>query len=318
MKILANDGIDPIGKAKLEEAGFEVSTEFHDPEALAKVIGEYDVLIVRSATKVREDLINKATKLKMIGRGGVGLDNIDVSYAESKGIKVINTPAASSTSVAELVFGHLFGVCRFVPMLNRKLVQDPGKSFNELKKAASKGIELKGKTLGIIGIGRIGKETARIAIGAGMHVIAHDPYAESASVEVSFHPEFNLQPINVPIELMSKEDLLKKSDFVTMHVPGSGEAIIGEAEFRLMKDGAGIVNCARGGVVDEKALNDAIDSGKIKYAGVDVFEIEPPQDIRIFGHEKISVTPHIGAATVEAQERIGLELAEKIINALIN
>lgn len=318
MRILANDGIDEAGRKKLEEAGFIVDTGFLDADQLLGNIDEYDVLIVRSATNVRKDLINRASNLKIIGRGGVGLDNIDVQYAESKGIKVINTPAASSTSVAELVFAHLYGVCRFLPMLNRKLVQNPEASFKDLKKAASKGIELKGKTLGIIGIGRIGKETARIAIGSGMNVIAFDPFVTEASVEVAFHPDLGLAALTVPIPVISKEEVLKRSDFITLHVPGGSEAVIGEKEIALMKDGAGIVNCARGGVVNEAALNKAIKSGKIRYAGVDVFEKEPPSNKELFEHEFISVTPHIGAATLEAQERIGHELADKIIKALLS
>lgn len=316
MKIQANDGIHEAGKKKLEEHGFEVNTNFLNPEELAEQIGSIDVLIVRSATKVRKDLIDKATNLKMIGRGGVGLDNIDVEYAESKGIKVVNTPAASSSSVAELVFAHLFGVVRSVPMLNRELPKNPTEDFKALKKAASKGIELKGKTLGIIGIGRIGKETARIAIGAGMNVQAFDPYITKATVFIEFHQALGLNEVEVNIPMVSKEELLKTSDFITLHIPGGGEVVIGEEEIAMMKDGSGLINCARGGVVSELALNNALNSGKIKYAGVDVFESEPPVNTDIFDHENISVTPHIGAATQEAQERIGLELADKIISEL--
>jgi len=316
MRVLANDGISQVGINKLEEAGFTVDTNYLEPDELAARINDYDVLLVRSATKVRKDLIDTATNIKIIGRGGVGMDNIDVEYARSVGKHVINTPAASSNSVAEMVFAHLLGMCRFLPQMNRKMPSDGNSNFKALKKSASKGKEIYGKTLGIMGIGRIGKQTARIAIGAGMNVIAYDPYVDSASVKVDFHPSLGVPPIDVPIKMVNKEEILAQSDFISMHIPGGQEPVLQSADFAMMKDGAGLVHCARGGVVDESALKQAIESGKLAYVGLDVFENEPNIDASILTYDNVSYTPHIGAATTEAQDRIGLELADQIISLL--
>lgn len=316
MKVLANDGISQTGITRLEEAGFQVDTDHLDPETLAQRINEYDVLLVRSATKVRQDLIDTATNIKIIGRGGVGMDNIDVEYARSIGKHVINTPAASSNSVAELVFAHLLGMCRFLPQMNRSMPEKGSSEFKSLKKSASKGKEIYGKTLGIMGIGRIGKQTARIALGSGMKVIAYDPYVASASVEVDFHPATGIAPINVPIQMVDKDTILAESDFISMHIPGGQEPVLQSADFDKMNDGIGLVHCARGGVVEEAALKSAIESGKLAYVGLDVFENEPNIDPSILGYDNVSYTPHIGAATTEAQDRIGLELADQIISIL--
>jgi D-3-phosphoglycerate dehydrogenase len=313
MKILANDGISQNGIDVLEAANFEVITEKVDQNQLIDFINENDikVLLVRSATTARKELIDSCPNLKMIGRGGVGMDNIDVDYAKSKNIEVINTPAASSESVAELVFCHLFSMVRFMHDSNRNMPLDGDTKFKDLKKAYAKGKELRGKTLGIVGFGRIGQEVAKRAIGLGMSVVACDKYIKDANIELSF---FDSQNLSFKIETEPLEKVLEKSDFLTLHIPLIGEkAIIGEKEFDLMKDGVGVINAARGGVIDEIALLKSLKSGKVSSAGLDVFENEPNPDIKVLMHPNISLTPHIGAATTEAQERIGVELAQKII-----
>ena len=315
MKVLANDGIATSGVLALEKAGFEVMLTTVAQEQLVDYINknEVDVLLVRSATKVRKDIIDNCPSLKIIGRGGVGMDNIDVEYAKEKGIKVINTPAASSHSVAELVFAHLFGMVRFLHDSNQNMPLEGDSKFKDLKKAYAKGKELKGKTLGILGFCRIGQATAKIGIGVGMRVVAYDPFLDSAHVELDF---FDGQNVNFTIDTISKEDVLKQADFISLHVPAQKEYVIGEKEFAIMKDGAGIVNAARGGVIDEKALIAAIESNKISNAALDVFENEPNPEIKLLMNPNISLTPHIGAATLEAQNRIGEELASQIIEIL--
>ena len=315
MKVLANDGISKSGIIALEKGGFEVITTKVAQEQVANYINEHkvSVIIVRSATKVRKDIIDNCPSLKIIGRGGVGMDNIDVDYARAKGIHVINTPASSSESVAELVFAHLFTGVRFLQDANRNMPLEGDTNFDGLKKAYANGIELRGKTLGIIGFGRIGQAVAKMALGLGMKVIAADKFVDKAVVRVDF---YNGQFINVEFETESMEDVFKHSDFITLHVPAQDGYVIGAAEFLLMKDGVGIVNCARGGVIDEVALIEALDSEKVLFAGLDVFENEPNPEIQILMHPKISLTPHIGAATLEAQDRIGTELAEQVISLL--
>lgn len=312
IKVLANDGISQSGVTALEKAGFEVITQKVAQEQLANVINEkgISVLLVRSATKVRQDLIDACPGLKMIGRGGVGMDNIDVEYAREQGLQVINTPAASSASVAELVFAHLFGMVRFLYDANRQMPLEGESNFKDLKKAYAKGKELAGKTLGIVGFGRIGQEVAKRAIGLGMNVVAHDKFVKEATIELSF---FNGKTMDFPLETKSLEAVLAEADFVTLHVPKIGDkAVIGAEEIGLMKDGAGIINAARGGVIDEDALMFALEKGKLDYAGLDVFENEPTPSIHLLMQPKASLTPHIGAATLEAQDRIGTELAEQI------
>ncbi len=314
MKILANDGIDPIGKKILEDAGFTVDTQNIPQEQLVTRLNEYDAITVRSATKIRKELIDVCTNIKLIGRGGVGMDNIDVDYARSKGIAVVNTPAASSQSVAELVFAHLFSGVRFLQEANREMPIKGNSAFNDLKKNYAKGIELRGKTLGVLGFGRIGRETAKIAIGLGMNVVAFDIFEFNPEVELEFADE---QKMNFKVSAVSKEFVLKNADFITLHVPAiDGKAVIGAEELAMMKKGAAIVNCARGGVIDEQALMAALDSGQLSFAGLDVFENEPTPSSKILAHAKISLSPHIGAATNEAQERIGVELAQRIIDEL--
>ncbi|MBT4915617.1 MAG: D-2-hydroxyacid dehydrogenase [Formosa sp.] len=315
MKILANDGISQSGIDDLTAAGFEVLTTTVAQEQLEKFINSENIvaLLVRSATTVRKNLIDACPGLKVIGRGGVGMDNIDVSYARDKGLSVINTPAASSESVAELVFAHLFSGVRFLHDSNRNMPLEGEKKFKHLKKAYAKGTELRGKTLGVIGFGRIGQATAKIAIGLGMKVLAFDPFMEKTTISLEF---FDKQIIDFEIKTVSKERVLKESDFISLHVPAQKEFVIGEAEFEIMKVGAALINAARGGVVDEVALIAALDSNKLSFAGLDTFENEPTPAVQILMNSKISLTPHIGAATNQAQDRIGSELATQIISIL--
>ncbi len=314
MKILANDGIDAVGKKILEDAGFTVDTNNIPQDQLKDRLNEYDAITVRSATKIRKDLIDACSNIKLIGRGGVGMDNIDVDYARSKGIAVVNTPAASSLSVAELVFAHFFTGVRFLQDSNREMPQRGDTAFNELKKNYAKGIELRGKTLGILGFGRIGREAAKIAYGLGMNVMAYDLFEFNPETEISFADN---QKIKFKVQVASKEEVLKNADFITLHVPAvDGKAVIGADELAMMKKGSSLVNCARGGVVDEQALMDSLNAGHISFAGLDVFDNEPTPQKSILSHAKISLSPHIGAATNEAQERIGVELAQRIIEEL--
>lgn len=316
MKVLANDGISKSGIKALEKGGFEVITTKVAQEQVANYINTNDisVLLVRSATKVRKDIIDNCPNLKVIGRGGVGMDNIDVDYARENGKHVINTPASSSESVAELVFAHLFSGVRFLHDANRNMPLEGDTNFEGLKKAYANGVELRGKTLGIIGFGRIGRAVAKMGLGLGMKVIASDKFVGNAEIKVDF---YNGQFINVDIVTEPIEDIFKHADFITLHVPAQdGGYVIGKDELAAMKDNVGIINCARGGVIDEVALIDALDEGKVLFAGLDVFENEPNPEIQILMHPKISLTPHIGAATNEAQDRIGTELAEQIISLL--
>ena len=311
--ILANDGIDAIGKSILEKAGFTVITENVAQENLAGELNEkgYVALTVRSATKVRKELIDSCPNLKVIGRGGVGMDNIDVEYARSKGLQVINTPAASSNSVAELVFAHLFNAVRFLYESNRNMPTIGNTKFNDLKKNYSKGIELRDKTIGIIGFGRIGQFTAKIALGCGMKVLAYDPFVKEAVLKLDIH---GTNGLDVKISTVTLDELISQSDVISLHVPGG--KMITEKEISQMKNGVILINASRGGVIDEADLLSGLNSGKISHACLDVFENEPTPNEELLKHSKISLTPHIGAATNEAQERIGVELAEKLIEAL--
>lgn len=317
MKVLANDGISEAGKEKLEGAGFQVITEKVEQDDLPQAINDndYAALLVRSATKVRKDLIDACPGLKFIGRGGVGVDNIDVEHAKSKGIEVVNTPGAPSQSVAELIIGHIFTLSRSLHDSNRQMPQKGADDFKSLKKKYGKGQELRGKTIGIIGFGRIGQFTAQYALGAGMNVVAHDPFVDKATLEVEVA---GADTVKVDVNTIEKDELLSKSDVISLHVPKQedGSAVIGKEEIGKMKDGVLLVNAARGGVIDEDALLESLSSGKVAGAGLDVFENEPTPRKELLDHEKISVTPHIGAATEEAQERIGVELADKIIQTL--
>ncbi|MBL6648085.1 MAG: D-2-hydroxyacid dehydrogenase [Flavobacteriaceae bacterium] len=315
MNILANDGISKSGIDALKKSGFNIITTNVAQEQLKNYINKENisVILVRSATTVRKDLIDKCPNLKIIGRGGVGMDNIDVDYARSKNIHVINTPAASSASVAELVFAHLYSGVRFLHESNRAMPLEGDSNFKKLKKAYAKGVELRGKTIGIIGFGRIGRETAKIALGVGMNVIAYDKFLESAVIKLDF---MDNKSIDFNIKISKFDDLLKNSDFISLHVPAQKNYVIGKNEFDKMKDGVGIINAARGGVINEVELVSAIENGKVSFAGLDTFENEPKPEIQLLMNSKLSLTPHIGAATNEAQDRIGLELAEQITNLL--
>ncbi len=311
MKILANDGISDLGKSLIEAAGHEISTAKVAQEELAKTINEegFDAVLVRSATTVRKEVIDACPGLKLIGRGGVGMDNIDVSYAREKGLTVINTPASSSQSVAELVMGQMLSISRF---LNDSFKNIENGDFSTLKKNFAKGVELRGKTLGIIGFGRIGQSLAAYALGVGMKVVAIERKARIQPVTLKIAG----QSIEVPVKVVANlADVIGQLDYISIHVPKQpdGAAVIGAAEFKLMKKGVRLVNTARGGVIEETALLEALDNGTVASAALDVYENEPTPIKALLAHPRIACTPHIGAATLEAQDRIGEELAELII-----
>lgn len=293
IRILAADGMEASAIRTLEESGFEVVNEHYELPELMEKIKEFDVVVVRSATKIREPLIDEALKtgrLKLVIRGGVGVDNIDVKYAEEKGISVRNTPNASSASVAELAIGHMFNIARHIHSANVTMRE------GRWNKKHYEGIELSGKTLGLIGFGRIAKEVAKRADALGMKVI--------------YTNRSGHKPENDPFRYVTMEELYKEADFISLHMPKLADRpyLIGKEEIEKMKDGVYLVNTARGGLIDEEALCDALDRGKVTAAAVDVFKEEPTKNERIYTHEKISLTPHTGASTVEAQLRIGEEI----------
>ncbi|MCZ2139909.1 MAG: D-2-hydroxyacid dehydrogenase, partial [Bacteroidia bacterium] len=306
---------DVNGKNILEKAGFVVETNKIAQENLASELQKFDAILVRSATKVRKDIIDACPNLKLIGRGGVGMDNIDVAYAKNKGIAVINTPASSSASVAELVFAHIFTGTRFLQITNRVMPLQGNSEFANLKKVASNGIELNGKTMGIYGFGRIGQEVAKIGIGLGMKILAFDPYVSTVDLSLDLPALGQNSRLKVSIQTVSEESVITHSDFITFHVPFNegDKAIINAAKMEKMKKGVGLINCSRGGVIDEKDLLFALESNRVAFAGLDVFEKEPPVNMEILKHDRVSLSPHIGGSTVEAQNRIGIELAEKVI-----
>jgi D-3-phosphoglycerate dehydrogenase len=313
MKVLANDGISKAGENKLIGFGFEILTDTVNQDDLIAYINENDisVLLVRSATTVRENIIDSCPNLKIIGRGGVGMDNIDVDYARSKGLKVINTPAASSQSVAELVMGSLFSLVRMTYDANRQMPEKGDSEFKALKKKYAKGLELRGKTLGIIGTGRIGAATASYALGIGMKVIAYDAFMKSSTAYVPIPDGTTLE---VSINMVSLDELYKNSDFITVHVPAQadGKALISTNELASMKEGVYLVNASRGGIIDEENLVAALNDNKVAGASIDVFLNEPTPRKDLLSNPKVIATPHIGAATLEAQDRIGIELADQI------
>ena len=316
MRILANDGIAEDGRQRLTDAGHEVITEKVAQEELAGKIKDYDVLIVRSATKVNRQILEGAQHLKLVVRAGVGVDNIDIAAAKEYSIDVANTPQSSSLSVAELVFAHLFALARFIHTSNRDMNASDAGQFNDLKKKYSNGIELRGKTLGLIGFGRIGQETAKIAVSLGMKVLYHDHFLGTSKLRFD-HLPFEPVPV-LEMTSISMDEVLGQSDFISLHVPfGEGmKPLIDAAAIAKMKKGAGIINCARGGVIDESALLDALASGQLSCAGLDVFANEPVVKAELLSHPKISLTPHIGASTREGQDRIGLEVAQVVLNKL--
>ena len=300
MRILITDGIEKTGADILLKAGFELTQKTLKPDELVEAIGSYDAIIVRSATKVTKEVIDAGARLRVIARGGVGLDNIDVAYAKTRGITVLNTPKASSISVAELTIAHLMSLGRFLPMSNITM-----RKKEWPKKEFSAGIEVTGKTLGIIGLGNIGREVARRALGLMMTVVAHDPWVTSTDLNV---------------RLVGKDELLKISDYITLHVPyeKARGPVIARADFEKMKQGVILINCARGGVVVERDLLEALNSRRVLYAGMDVFEHEPPtpEEFDLINHPRVSVSPHIGASTREAQDRVGVEIAQKVVETL--
>lgn len=312
IRILANDGIDDTGKAMLEAAGFEVVTTHYPAEELETQLKTFDAITVRSATQVRKALIDACPNLKVIGRGGVGMDNIDVAYAREKGLGVYNTPAASSRSVAELVTAHAFTLMRLMQLANRAMPLTGNTEFAKLKKQCGAGNELLGKTMGIIGFGRIGQEVARIALGLGMKVMATDPFVKDARIVISI--QGTEETISVQIHTVEMSTLLSQSDVITIHIPKADKPVIGMAELASLKKGVILINTARGGVFDEDALIEGLNSGQIGGAGLDVFVGEPTPRADILNHPKVSLSPHVGGSTSEAQENVGKELAGLIIN----
>ena len=312
MKILANDGISSKSKLELEKEGFIVITEKVNQDDLIEVINKenYEGILVRSATKIRQDIIDGCPGIKFIGRGGVGMDNIDVNYAREKGIFVFNTPASSSQSVAELVIGLMFGTSRFIGSSSRNIESG---DFNKLKKEYGSGIELRGKTLGIIGFGRIGQTLASYAIGIGMDVVAIDIEEKTVGVSISSEKHKLTTYVDVKTDI---NEILPICDYISVHVPKQegNKPVIGKSEFELMKDGVILINTSRGGVIEEEELIKNLDSGKVFSAGLDVFENEPNPNKELLSHPKIISTPHIGAATNEAQGRIGDEIVKIIID----
>lgn len=297
IRVLATDGMAAPAVKKLKELGYEVIEQFYEPEDLKKAVRETDVMVVRSATKVRKDIIDAAAetgKLKLVIRGGVGIDNIDKDYAEAKGIKVTNTPAASSASVAELAIGHMFAMARNIGIANATMRN------GEWNKKQYEGIELSGKTLGLIGFGRIAREVAKRATALGMNVI----YTKRSGLVLE----------EKTAKYADMDTLLAESDFISLHIPMQIglDSVIGEKEIAKMKDGVFLVNTARGGLIDEDVLIEALNSGKVSAAALDVYREEPTQNTKITSHPRISMTPHIGAATKEAQFRIGGEIVEII------
>jgi D-3-phosphoglycerate dehydrogenase / 2-oxoglutarate reductase len=299
IRILVTDGMEKSAIMDLKNKGFEVVEQFFQETELGDALKEFDVLVVRSATKVRKAVIDKAAeegRLKLIIRGGVGVDNIDVAYALENGIKVTNTPNASSASVAELAIGHMFALARFINISNVTMRQ------GKWEKKKYEGIELAGKTLGLIGFGRISREVASRAAALGMKVIYTDIIGKVEGYDSYKYCEMG--------------EILANSDFVSLHIPldKNKGAVIGKEEINQMKDGAYIINCARGGVVDEEALLEALNSDKLSGAGIDVYENEPNKNDELVNHPKVSATPHIGAATSEAQTRIGEEIVSIIVD----
>jgi len=297
MKVLLNDGLSPNGLKILENAGIEYDKNHYEPTELVEKIGEFDGILVRSATKVTKEVIDAGVNLKAIARAGTGIDNIEHKYASTKGIQVLNTPGANSASVSELVFGHFFALARFIPEANRTM------ALGEWNKKKFKGFELAGKTVGIVGFGRIGQITARMALAFGMKVMAFD---------------VNDIKTDMDVKAVTKEELLKEADFISIHVPKLDKPFIAAEELKMMKKSAYIVNCSRGGVVEEKALLEALNNGEIAGAGLDVWENEPNPNLELVKHPKVSATCHIGANTHDALDRVGIQIAEKMVAELIN
>ncbi len=316
MRILANDGLSEAGIAALEAAGFEVLTTRVAQPQLASFIRKEDIsaLLVRSATQVTREVIDACPGLQLLGRVGSGTDNIDVAHARQKGLHVVNTPGAGADSVAELVFAHLLGGARFLHDSNRNMPLEGDQRFKALKKAYSGGTEIRGKTLGIVGMGFTGQAVARLGLAVGMEVMYHDPHLAEKVVPVTF--QGGRQTFECALKSMAFEELLASSDFVSLHLPAQEGPVIGVRELGLMKPGAALINTARGGLVDEPALLEALESGHLRFAALDVFESEPTPEIQVLMHPGLSLSPHIGGSTPEAQERASLALAQQVIDLL--
>lgn len=313
VKILANDGINDDGRLLLEEAGYQVDATRVPQEELASVLPDYDAIIVRSATKIRKELIDQCPNLRLIARAGVSVDNIDVEYAQSKGIKVINTANAAAQSVAELVFGHIFALARQIHLANHDLSQ-VGADFKALKAQYAQGLELRGKSIGILGFGRVGQAVARTALGLGMNVLPVDLVKDEFMIDISVFSVKNIA-FSIKVETVDMEYMLQNADFITLHIPYTEDApILRQEHLKLVKPTAFLINAAQGGVVRESDLLDALERGELAGAGIDVFENEPKPSQALLSHPKVLVTPHIGGSTASSRKHINLELADRIID----
>lgn len=312
MIVLANDGLSEKGILLLKEADITVLEARVSSEHLSKFINDnnVDVLLVRSATQVRQKLIDECPNLKIIGRGGIGMDNIDVEYAIDKGIYIINTPNASCKSVAELVFAHFFSLARFLHESNRLMPLEGETNFNALKKSFNNATELSGKTLGVIGMGNIGIEVIKMGISLGMKILAYNRTSKTEKIQLDF---FDGQSLDFEIKSVTLNEVLENSDFISLNTGLTDGYLIDQKELELMKEGVFIANTARGGVINEVALLDAIESGKVYGAALDVFEKEPTPEVLILMNPALSLSPHVGGNTLDAQNRIGEELAQQII-----
>lgn len=317
MKVLANNGISQEGIDILTEANFEVITTTVAQNQLENFINtnEIDVLLVRHSTKISEELMDACPSLKLIGKGGVGMDNIAVQHAINKGIKVVNTPKSATNSVAELVFAHLFGMVRFLHQANREMPLEGDSRFNDLKKQFSNGTELRGKTLGVIGFGNTGQEVAKIALGIGMNVIATSTTSKKTTITIPF---YNGKSVDFEIGMQTLETVLKTADFISLHIPKQNEYVIGESQIEIMKKGVGIINTASKGIIDEVALINAIENKHVKYAALDVFENEPNPEIQLLMNPELSLSPNIGGATNEASHKAEQDLIIQLINYFKN
>ena len=316
MKILVNDGILDGGTTTLENAGFEVITTKVAQEQLDNFINEEEinVVVIKSNTEIHAELIDNCPTLKLVANASTTNDNIDVSYAEESGVQVVNISDASANAVAELVFAHLLGMARFLHQANREMPLEGDTSFNHLKKQFSAGTEVRGKTLGIIGMSAEGQQVAKIALGLGMKVIAYDvEFGNSVIIPIEF---YNGQAIDIEVDITTADELLKEADFITVHLSSEENHVIGAKEFEKMKNGVGFINVAQSGLVDEIALVNAIESGKVQYAGLDTFENQPTPEIQLLMNPGLSLSPNIASYTVESQHKISTELANKIINSL--
>ena len=317
MKILVPNSFFEHGIKLLQKADFQVLTTTVALNQLEQFIttNAIDIIITKSPTSITKELIDACPTLKLIGSTEVDKNSMVTSHAKAKGIKIIDTPFAIANSVAELVFAHLFGMVRFLHQANREMPLEGDIRFNDLRKQFSTGTELKGKTLGIIGLGNIGKEVAKIAIGIGMKVIATSSSIKKEVINLSF---YNGTSVAFEIETQSLESLLKESDFITIHTPYQGAVLIGKQEIELMKTGVGIINTSQGGTLDEIALINAIETEKVKYAALDVYETEPKPEIQLLMNPELSLTPHIGGKTIDSNYKVEKEIINQLVSFINN